>query len=93
VSRNDEFIHVLEDEVTPEKKRRVANPPGRNVRGLSRRHRRQPSLRQSVLSRHCAAGVGDRTANDEISYPDIDMHLQPLPDGTRRFTRKDGTPY
>ena len=21
------------------------------------------------------------------------MHLQPLPDGTRRFTRKDGTPY
>ena len=37
--------------------------------------------------------VGDRTANDEVSYPDIDMHLQPLPDGTRRFTRKDGTPY
>jgi uncharacterized cupin superfamily protein len=31
--------------------------------------------------------------NDEVSYPDIDMHLQPLPDGTRRFTRKDGTPY
>ena len=37
--------------------------------------------------------VGDRTANDEVSYPDIDMHLQPLADGTRRFTPKDGTPY
>ena len=37
--------------------------------------------------------VGDRTGNDEVSYPDIDMHLQPLPDGARRFTRKDGTPY
>ena len=37
--------------------------------------------------------VGDRPGNDEVSYPDIDMHLQLLPDGTRRFTRKDGTPY
>jgi uncharacterized cupin superfamily protein len=37
--------------------------------------------------------VGDRTANDEVSYPDIDMRLEPLPDGTRRFIRKDGTPY
>ena len=37
--------------------------------------------------------VGDRTLDDEVSYPDIDLHLQPLPDGTRRFTRKDGTPY
>ena len=37
--------------------------------------------------------VGDRTGNDEVSYPDIDMHLQPLPDGTRRFIHKDGTPY
>ena len=31
--------------------------------------------------------------SEKVTYPDIDLHLQPLPDGTRRFTRKDGTPY
>ena len=36
--------------------------------------------------------VGDRTADDEVSYPDIDMHGRLTADGYR-FTRKDGTPY
>jgi uncharacterized cupin superfamily protein len=78
-SRQDEFIYVLEGEVTLE-----------------------TNSGQQILSAGMCAGfpagtvllvVGDRTANDEVSYPDIDMHLEPLPDGTRRFTRKDGTPY
>src|SRR6185295_6061608 len=37
--------------------------------------------------------AGDRTASDEVSYPDIDMHATHGPDGRYRFTRKDGTPY
>ena len=37
--------------------------------------------------------VGDRSANDAVHYPDIDMHLAPQPDGSRRFLHKDGTPY
>src|SRR5689334_25332081 len=37
--------------------------------------------------------VGDRTAGDEVTYPDIDLELNAGPDGVRSFHRKDGTPY
>jgi uncharacterized cupin superfamily protein len=37
--------------------------------------------------------VGDRTAGDEATYPDIDLALKAGPDGTRRFCHKDGSPY
>ena len=37
--------------------------------------------------------VGDRTAGDEISYPDIDLHGRLGADGKYVFTRKDGTTY
>ena len=32
--------------------------------------------------------VGDRTAGDEVSYPDVDMHLHVAPDGKFFFTHK-----
>ena len=35
--------------------------------------------------------IGDRTAADEVGYPDIDMHARLGPDGRYRFTRKDGS--
>ena len=37
--------------------------------------------------------IGDRTLGDEASYPDDDIVAVKTPDGTRRFTHKDGTPY
>jgi uncharacterized cupin superfamily protein len=37
--------------------------------------------------------VGDRTSGDEASYPDDDIVAIKTADGTRKFTRKDGTPY
>jgi uncharacterized cupin superfamily protein len=37
--------------------------------------------------------VGDRTADDEITYPDIDLELKAGPDGAKAFCHKDGTPY
>ncbi len=37
--------------------------------------------------------IGDRTADDEVMYPDIDLELKAEPDGTRGFHHKDGTPY
>ena len=37
--------------------------------------------------------VGDRTAGDEVSYPDVDMHGRMGADGRYVFSRKDGTPY
>jgi len=37
--------------------------------------------------------VGDRTAGDELTYPDIDLELKVGPDGAKGFFHKDGTPY
>ena len=92
-SRQDEFVYVLEGEVTLE------TNAGEHIlsagmcagfpAGTGDAHRFvNHSSADTVL-----LVVGDRTANDEVSYPDIDMHLQSLADGTRRFTHKDGTPY
>jgi len=36
--------------------------------------------------------VGDRTAGDEVDYPDDDLAARATPEG-RRFTHKDGTLY
>ena len=36
--------------------------------------------------------IGDRTAGDEITYPDVDMHAVLGPDGGYNFTTKDGEP-
>jgi uncharacterized cupin superfamily protein len=37
--------------------------------------------------------VGDRAAGDEVHYPDEDLAVTTGPDGKRRVTHKDGTPY
>src|SRR5512138_3377960 len=37
--------------------------------------------------------VGDRVAGDTAEYPHDDLALAWAPDGTPRFTHKDGTPY
>ena len=40
-----------------------------------------------------ALEVGDRTPGDGGTYPDDDIQAALAPDGTWRFTRKNGTPY
>ncbi|WP_337876473.1 cupin domain-containing protein [Elioraea sp.] len=38
--------------------------------------------------------VGTRAPDrDSVDYPDVDLRIEPGPDGSRRFTHKDGTPY
>ena len=37
--------------------------------------------------------IGDRTAGDEVTYPDDDLRAEVGRDNSYRFTRKDGTPY
>jgi len=37
--------------------------------------------------------VGDRTAGDEVTYPDDDLRGAATPDGGYVFTRKDGSSY
>ncbi len=36
--------------------------------------------------------MGDRSANDEVDYPDIDMLVRWI-DGAEKYVHKDGTPY
>ena len=37
--------------------------------------------------------VGDRSAGDAITYPDIDMQAELQADGKYRFRRKDGSAF
>jgi hypothetical protein len=37
--------------------------------------------------------VGDRTADDEVTYPDIDLRIGTGTDGKRGYLHKDGSPY
>ena len=37
--------------------------------------------------------VGDRSAGEEVTYPDIDLAIRPGPDGKSAYFRKDGTHY
>jgi uncharacterized cupin superfamily protein len=92
-TRQDEFTYVLDGEVVLEtnsgqqtlRAGMCAGFPG----GTGDAHR---FVNQS--DRDCALLViGDRTADDEISYPDIDMHGRLAPGGAYRFRHKDGRPY
>jgi uncharacterized cupin superfamily protein len=37
--------------------------------------------------------IGDRSGDDEVVYPDIDLFLPSAKGGKRGFTRKNGEPY
>jgi uncharacterized cupin superfamily protein len=37
--------------------------------------------------------IGDRSAGDEVDYPDDDIRGRSAPDGRKRYEHKDGTPY
>ena len=37
--------------------------------------------------------VGDRTKNDAVAYPDNNIAAPAMPDGSRRFTKKDGSSF
>ena len=92
-SRQDEFIYVLAGEVELETNAGVevlhAGMCAGFAAGTGNAHR--------FVNRSAADAlllvIGDRTADDEVSYPDIDLHGRMQCDGRYSFTRKDGTPY
>lgn len=92
-SRQDEFIYVLQGEVLLETDAGAETlKPGMCAgfaAGSGNAHRFVNRSEKDVL----LLVVGDRTAGDEVGYPDIDMHARMGPDGTYRFMRKDGTPF
>jgi uncharacterized cupin superfamily protein len=90
-SRQDEFIYVLSGEViletdAGEETLRAGMCAG-SPAGTRDGHR---FLNRTDVDAMLLV-VGDRTPEDEVGYPDIDMHGRLGPDGRYRFTRKDGT--
>jgi uncharacterized cupin superfamily protein len=92
-SRQDEFVYVLQGEVVLEANAGVevlrAGMCAGFPAGTGNAHRFVNRSTEDVL----LLVVGDRTAGDEVTYLDIDMHLRTGPNGNYIFTHKDGTPY
>ena len=92
-SRQDEFIVVMQGTVELETNAGVeVLKPGMCAgfpAGTGNAHRFVNRSTEDVL----LLVIGDRTAGDEVSYPDIDMHGMPGSDGKLQFLHKDGTPY
>jgi uncharacterized cupin superfamily protein len=92
-SQQDEFIYVLEGEfvlVTDAGRETVG--PGTCIgfpAGTGDGHHFLNLTQKDAMF----LVIGDRTAGDEVTYPDIDLELKAGPDGVRGFRRKDGTPY
>src|SRR3954447_22583891 len=92
-SKQDEFVYVLEGEfvlVTDAGRETVG--PGTCIgfpAGTGDGHHFLNLTQKDAIF----LVVGDRTAGDEVTYPDIDLELKAGPDGVRGFRRKDGTPY
>lgn len=92
-TRQDEFVYVLEGEVALETDWGTeilhAGMCAGFPAGSGNAHRFvNRSDADAVL-----LVVGDRTAGDEITYPDIDMHARMEPSGGYRFFHKDGTAF
>lgn len=91
-SRQDEFVYVLKGEVVLETNAGAqvlqAGMCAGFPAGTGDAHRFVNRSAADVL----LLVVGDRTADDEVSYPDIDMRGRIGADGKPRFTRTDGTP-
>ena len=90
-SRQDEFVYVLEGELT------LITDAGEQVLGAGMAagypagsgDGHQMINRSDTPARYLE--VGDRTPGDAVTYPDIDLAL--ADNDSDDFTHKDGTPY
>lgn len=91
-SRQDEFVFVLEGEVVLEtnggEQVLTAGMCAGFSAGSGDAHRFVNRTGQDAK----LLVIGDRTADDEISYPDVDMRAELGPDGLYKFTTKAGKP-
>jgi uncharacterized cupin superfamily protein len=89
----DEFVYVLSGEVVMETNSGAQTlGPGMCAgfpAGTGEAHRFVNNSQSDVV----LLVVGDKSPNDEVTYPYIDMHGKMGADGKYTFTRKDGTPF
>jgi uncharacterized cupin superfamily protein len=92
-ARQDEFIYVVRGEVELQ-----TNADSQLLRtgmcagfpaGTGNAHRFVNRSAEDVL----LLVIGDRTGGEEVSYPDIDLHLRQGEDGKYYYFHKDGTAY
>ena len=93
-SHQDEFIYILEGELT------LITDAGEEILkpGMAAGFPANEANGHHLVNRSSVVGVylevGDRTPNDEATYPDHDLIAQSSPDGKFSvFIHKDGTPY
>ena len=91
-SRQDEFIYVLEGEPTlytdqGDVQLRPGMCAGFPKAGTAHH------LVNATTSDVVILEVGDRSAGDEVVYPEDDIQAVMGTDGKWQFTHKDGTPY
>jgi uncharacterized cupin superfamily protein len=91
-SRQDEFIYVLEGEVTLFTDQGLTTLRPGMIAGFAANgtahHLENNSDRDCVFLE-----VGDRSEGDMVSYPDDDIQAVMESDGRWRFAQKDGKPY
>ncbi len=91
-SRQDEFVYIVAGEVVlvtdaGEQVLRAGMAVGFPANSGDGHHLINRSDRDAIYLE-----VGDRSANDECDYPDIDMLVRWI-DGAEKYVHKDGTPY
>jgi len=91
-SKQDEFIYILEGEPTlvtdaGETKLRPGDCAGFYAGGTAH-HLVNRTMRDVVYLE-----VGDRSENDDVSYPRDDVQAKLMPGGKWVFMHKNGTPY
>lgn len=92
-SKQDEFVYIIDGEfVLVTDAGRVTVGPGTCITFPAGTGDGHHFLNQTDRDATFLV-VGDRTQGDEITYPDIDLHLGIGPDGKKGYLHKDGTPY
>ena len=91
-SRQDEFVYIVEGEVV------LVTDAGEQVlgAGMAAGFPAGTGDGHQLINRSernaIYLEVGDRSANDQCDYPDIDMLVRWI-DGEEKYVHKDGTPY
>ena len=91
-SKQDEFVFIVEGELvlvtdSGEQVLRAGQVAGFPAGARDGHHLINRTKRDALYLE-----VGDRTADDECDYPDIDMLVRWI-DGKEKYVHKDGTPY
>jgi uncharacterized cupin superfamily protein len=92
-SHQDEFVYILEG--TPILVTSAGEMPlcpgmcaGFKAGGVNAHQLRNRSDAMAVYLE-----VGDRAADDVVTYPDDDIKIDKMPDGRLQVVRKDGSPF